>query len=100
MHSEQLQLFRNELKKKGYRLTRPRQVILSYLIKGKGHHSITAIYGGIRRMHPGIGMATVYRTVDLLLELGILRVLILKNSQPCFEINWPGDHHHHLVCRD
>ena len=89
----------SEMQDKGYRLTGPRMAILKFMIMGKGHYSIPEIYENIRLQHPCIGMATIYRTLDLFLELGIVRALILKNSQPCYEINWPDDHHHHLICK-
>ncbi len=99
MKEKQLAAIKNILRKNGYKLTLPRLVIIQCLLRNKDHLSIAGIYERICDENPGIGMTTVYRTVDLLLELGIVRILILKNSQPLFELNWPNDHHHHLVCR-
>lgn len=95
-----IQAVKRKLKERGYKLTGPRLAILEILAVEKGHFSIADIYSKIRLKDKGIGIATVYRTVDLFLETGILRVLTLKNSQPCFELNRPGDHHHHLICRN
>lgn len=100
MEEKYLSTLTEKLTENGYKLTGPRLAILDYLVHEKGHHNIIDIYEKIRLKNEGIGMATIYRTIDLFLELGIVRVLTLKNSQPCFEINWPGDHHHHLVCTE
>ena len=86
------------LRRKGYKLTRPRLVIFSYLLRVNGHPDMQNIYEGIQAEYPGIGMATVYRTIDLFLELGIVRGLTLKDNHLRYEINQPGGHHHHLVC--
>ena len=56
------------------------------------------IYEGIMVECPGIGLATVYRTIDLFLETGVLRALTLRNNHLRYESNWSDDHHHHIVC--
>lgn len=94
-----LQEAKELLRRKGYRVTGPRLAILGYLAEIKGHLNAQEIYGGIRSEHPGIGMATVYRTLDLLANVGLLRILALKNNQARYELVRPGDHHHHLVCK-
>ncbi len=99
MEREFLAAAKKELRKKGYKLTGPRLAIISYLARDKGHPAVQQIYDNIRSEYPGIGVATVYRTVDLLLELGIVRAVTIKNNCPRYEANWPGDHHHHLVCK-
>ncbi|MBW6463510.1 MAG: Fur family transcriptional regulator [Bacillota bacterium] len=100
MEEKCLLILTDKITKNSYKLTGPRLAILDYLAHEKGHHDIMDIYEKIRLKNESIGMATIYRTIDLFLELGIVRVLTLKNSQPCFEINWPDDHHHHLVCTE
>ncbi len=99
MNNKFLEQSKAILRRRGYKLTGPRLAILDYMAREKGHPDVQGIYGGLRSSCPGIGMATVYRTVDLLVYLGILRALVLKNSQIRYEPNRPGDHHHHLVCK-
>lgn len=98
MKSKFMQIAGEELRERGYKLTEPRLAILDYLVKHNGHPVIQEIYEGIKRKYPGIGMATVYRTLDLFTAIGLVRVLTLKNSRLHYEINWPRDHHHHLIC--
>lgn len=89
---------KQKLQKKGYRLTGPRLAIMEYLNHQDGHPNIREIYEGIKQEYPGIGIATVYRTVDLLVETGILRALNLNGNRLCYDIRQPQDHHHHLIC--
>lgn len=88
------------LRQKGYKLTGPRLAILDHMAKENGHPDVQEIFEGIRSGYPGIGIATVYRTVDLLVKAGLVRPLVLKNNQVRYELNWPGDHHHHMVCKE
>lgn len=89
-----------ELKRRGYKLTGPRVAIINYLAESQEHPDMRQIFAGIQSEHPGIGMATVYRTLDLLLELDILRAISLKKNQLRYELKRPGDHHHHLICTE
>ncbi|MGH3147320.1 MAG: Fur family transcriptional regulator [Rubrobacter sp.] len=52
---------------------------------------------GIRSRCPGVGLVTVYRTLDLFSELGLVRRLDL-GDRPRYEL--AEDHHHHLICED
>lgn len=89
---------KERLSLEGYKLTAPRLAIISYMAGVKGHPAMQDIYEGMQAEAPGIGMATVYRTIDLLQKLGVLRVLNLRKHPLRYELKRPGDHHHHLVC--
>jgi len=89
-----------ELKRKGYKLTGPRKAIINYLAESQEHPDMQQIFAGIRAEYPSIGMATLYRTLGLLLELDILRAITVKKNQLRYELKKPGDHHHHLVCTE
>ena len=74
----------------GYKVTPQRLAILRALDEEQ-HQSMEEI---LRRC-PEIGMATVYRTLDLLSELGIVRRMELGDG-PRYEL--AEDHHHHMIC--
>ncbi len=93
-----LETAKERLRRKGHRLTGPRLAVLRFLIRENGHLDIHEIYCGTRAEHPGIGMATIYRTIDLFLEVGVISALSLKDSRVRYEVNWPENHHHHLIC--
>ncbi len=99
VREEFLGTLKEELRARGFKLTAPRLAIIDYLADENGHPSVQDIYEGIRSEAPNIGMATIYRTVDLLLEIGVLRAFTLQDNRLRYEMNWPGNHHHHLICR-
>lgn len=74
----------------GYKST-PQRIAVLRALAAEQHQSMAEI----RRRCPEIGMVTVYRTLDLLTELGIVRRLELGDG-PRYEL--AGDHHHHLIC--
>lgn len=74
----------------GYKATPQRLAVLAAVAAGQ-HQS----FEGIRARCPEVGMVTVYRTLDLLSGLGLVRRLDLGGG-PRYELS--EDHHHHLVC--
>ncbi|MBW6409829.1 Fur family transcriptional regulator [Clostridium weizhouense] len=92
---------KEDLKKKGYKLTAQRRSIVNAIIETEGKH-LTAeeIYDEVKRSCPEIGLATVYRTIILLEELGVICRLELNDGCNRYELVH-GDEthrHHHLVC--
>jgi Fur family ferric uptake transcriptional regulator len=96
--AEAIQKLKEKMKGKGFKLTGPRRKILEYLAENDGHPSAQEIHAAIRQMLPGTGMATIYRTMDLLARLGLVRALVLNDNRLHYEIDRDGDHHHHLIC--
>ena len=98
MRVELLQALKEKLKEKGFKLTEPRLRVLEYLVNTADHPGIQEIFNAIRREHKGIGLATVYRTMDLLVDTGMVKPLQLNGARLRYELNRPQDHHHHLIC--
>lgn len=93
--------FREQLREKGYKLTSQRQAVLDVLIEHEGEHlSTEEIYDYIKKGHPEIGLATVYRTLLLLDKMGLVYKLDLDDNCSRYELNRHNeDHrHHHLIC--
>ncbi len=85
----------------GYRLTVPRQMILDELGTIDGHPSAEEIYHRVHRVHPNIGLTTVYRTLELLVQMGIVTKFDFGDGRARYELAESPDgkdHHHHLVC--
>lgn len=92
---------KERLKEKGYKLTSQRQVVLDVIQEHEGEHlSTEEIYSYVKEKHPEIGLATVYRTMMLLDELGFVHKLDLDDEFSRYELNTnTEDHrHHHLIC--
>ena len=85
----------------GRRMTLPRQLILDFLHGTGGHVSAEEIYLKLRGKTPTMGLATVYRTLELLTELGIVHKFDFGDGRARYEFaEGPSSlgHHHHLVC--
>jgi len=91
----------SELKEKGYKLTNARIEVLKVLIKNEGKHLTSQeIYEMVHQNTPGIGMATVYRTLSLLEEMRLLYSSVFTDGKVRYELAKDDNHHkhHHLVC--
>lgn len=92
---------KEDLKKKGYKLTPQRRSIVDTIIENEGQH-LTAeeIYDSVKKSCPEIGLATVYRTILLLEELGVISRLDLNDGCSRYEIVHSNEthRHHHLIC--
>ncbi|HCC32446.1 MAG TPA: transcriptional repressor [Clostridiales bacterium] len=92
---------KERLASREHRLTPQREAIVRlFLDRPQDHFSADDVFVRIRRNHPEIGLATVYRTLDLLAELGILRQVDFEAGRSHYELNLPesGHFHHHLIC--
>src|SRR5450631_867615 len=83
---------------KGLRSTRQRDIILDFFLSTHQHVSVEELYLKIKVTHPGIGNATVYRTLKLFVEAGLAREVLLHDGQTRYEHVIAGEHHDHLVC--
>ncbi len=94
---KQLQVFTLTLQENGYRLTRARQAVVTALLSSGGHVSADALAEVVRESAPQVGRMTVYRTLDLLSELGLVRP-VYQGTGAAHYVLMDDGHHHHLVC--
>jgi Fur family ferric uptake transcriptional regulator len=90
-------------KDRQYKLTTQRQTILQAFIDHPEQHlSAEDVHGIVRQQSPEIGLATVYRTLELLSDLDILQKLDFGDGRQRYEINESSTphQHHHLICLD
>lgn len=96
--------FKKLLKQKGVKVTAQRVEILSTLASFPDRHlAAEEIYEIVKTDCPEIGLATVYRTIQLLLELGLIERINLDDGYVRYEIGNPATQtskhrHHHLIC--
>ena len=89
------------LKGKGYKLTPQRRAVIDVIIENEGKHlSTEEIYEIVKNGCPEIGLATVYRSIQLLEKIGLLCRTNFDDGCNRYElIHNDEDHkHHHLVC--
>ena len=106
--SENHQLFgtedlRGKLSEHGYKITPQRKEILQIFVDHSDYHHMSAedVYRILRENKSDIGLATVYRSLDLLSELGILVQVDFGDGCARYELNTADPkvhHHHHLIC--
>lgn len=96
--------FINLLRERGLKVTNQRIGVLETLASYPDKH-LTAeeIYDKVKQEYPEIGLATVYRTIQLLLELHLIDKISLNDGCVRYEIarldsSKTKHHHHHLVC--
>ena len=85
----------------GYRITIPRKVILQILDESKEHLSAEDIYFRVHSIYSAIGLTTVYRTLDLLVNMGLIFKFDFGDGRARYELSRGPEellHHHHLVC--
>ena len=87
-----------ELRARGYRLTPQRQLVLE-AVSALGHATPEEIVTTVRRTATAVNISTVYRTLELLEELGLVRHTHLGHGAPTYSVSTDDDHVH-LVCRD
>jgi Fur family ferric uptake transcriptional regulator len=86
------------LRKRGYRLTPQRHMILSVIQEANKHLSVEQITERVQQYNPHVSLSTVYRTLELLRTLGLIRESHFPGEPPYYETA-EGYAHHHLVCR-
>ena len=96
--------FENLLRGKGLKVTAQRIAVLSVLSeKPDSHLTAEEIYDLVKVSSPDIGLATVYRTIQILLELKIIDRIYLDDGYVRYEMGHvyedeDSHHHHHLIC--
>lgn len=86
-----------ELRARGYRLTPQRQLVLE-AVGEIGHATPEEIASAVRKTASALNISTVYRTLELLEELGLVRHSHLGHGAPTYSLAAQDDHVH-LVCR-
>ena len=86
------------LARHGLKQTRQRDAILETFLGADGHLTSEQLYERVRREHPDMGAATVYRTLKLFCEAGIANAHHFRDGVTLYERE--GHHHDHLICTD
>ena len=86
------------LRDKGHRLTPQRMMVLEAMEASDAHISAEEIHTQVRAKYPYINISTVYRTLELLKELGLVTETDLGSGRFLYHLAGKA-HHHHLVCR-
>ena len=88
------------LKQHGYKLTPQRRAVIKTIASSHDHLTPAGIYEKVQKEHPDIGLVTVYRTLELLTELGFICKVHAEGNCRSYLMRRPLEHHHHLICSD
>lgn len=97
------EVYKDMLRKKGLKVTNQRMLVLEIMAGHPGEH-LTAeeIYDLARKAYPEIGLATIYRTVQVLVDLSVIDKVSFDDGFARYELggleNEPKHHHHHAIC--
>jgi Fur family peroxide stress response transcriptional regulator len=93
---KQMNHFKNRLRRSGVKLTHQRLEIFHEVAKSGDHPDAETIFKGVRKRVPTVSLDTVYRTLWLLLDSGLLNTLGPPRERMRFDANMSS--HHHFVC--
>ncbi|MDH3328905.1 MAG: transcriptional repressor [Desulfobulbaceae bacterium] len=93
-----LNKFEHYLKINSLKMTNQRYLVAQAFLKHKGHISAEDLYRIVQKKFPQIGFTTVYRTLNLLVEVGLASPNSFKGSFTRFEPADTQEHHDHLIC--
>lgn len=98
MMSHQTMDYERVIRAAGHRVTSQRIFILDAVCEGHGHTTLGEIYARVREVDPSIDRSTLYRTLKLFVDLGLVVSANTGDGEIYYEIA-KRRRHHHLVCR-
>jgi Fur family transcriptional regulator, ferric uptake regulator len=96
--SAHIEKFRAYLTTQGLKYTRQRQAIAEVFFDSEAHLSLLELLDRAKARQPGVGYATVYRTMKLLAECGLATEHKFAEGNVRYEPTVAGHHHDHLIC--
>jgi Fur family transcriptional regulator, ferric uptake regulator len=90
---------RDRLAAKGVRATRQRLLVLGVLAGERDDATAQEIHRRLRETGEAVGLATVYRTLAVLADHGVVDLLAHHRGEACYRL-CGEEHHHHLVCSE
>jgi Fur family ferric uptake transcriptional regulator len=93
----QTELLCTALTENGHRMTPARQVIIETLVNSGGHITADDLAQRVQAVAPNVGRMTVYRTLDVLTELGLTHPIFQGTGAAHYILMAQGNHHH-LIC--
>ncbi|MDR2946377.1 MAG: transcriptional repressor [Candidatus Adiutrix sp.] len=93
----ELETFRAFLKSRGHRVTREREAIAEAVLLNHGHFDVDELFLHLK-VQAGVSKASIYRTIPILIESGLLAAVYLENGHMHYERVYGREHHSHLRC--
>lgn len=87
-----------QLATRGYRLTLPRRLVFESLRAAPYHADANWVYDQVRKRLPNVSLGTIYRTLNVLVEAGLIRVLHCGNGHARYDASLQP--HDHVICQE
>ena len=92
--------FKLKLAEHNYKFTRQREIIVETILENENwHFNAEDLFAAVKEKDSEIGMATVYRTLELLEKLDLIHILDFNEESRVYELYIEDYHHHHLICK-
>ncbi len=96
--AEVIKQVRDEARRRGVRWTNQRQVIVDTFISSNTHLTAEDLHSRVKSIDPTVSAATVYRTINMLVEIGVAQKRNFGTTSSSFEPAVTKEHHDHLIC--
>jgi Fur family transcriptional regulator, ferric uptake regulator len=93
-----LEAYKEYLSARDQKFTSQRKVIIAEFVRAGGHLSAEELFLLVKKKSQGIGLASVYRTINSLVEAGLAVERRFLDKSSVYELDRPGHHHDHLIC--
>ena len=100
MDSEEIDVLESYISQNNLKITKQRRTVLKAFLECKNHVSVEELYNIVLKTEPKIGLATVYRTLALLIKSGLALEMDFGDGQKRYEHSYKHAHHDHMVCTE
>ncbi|EDP76380.1 transcriptional regulator (FurR family) protein [Hydrogenivirga sp. 128-5-R1-1] len=96
LRESMLESFIERCREAGLKITPQRVAVYEILLNSHNHPTVEEIYEEVKKRYPFVSLATVYRTVETLEQMGLAKKVCYWGSSARYDAN--TDDHHHLIC--
>jgi Fur family peroxide stress response transcriptional regulator len=93
---DMLRVFVDKCRKQGLKITPQRVAVYEILLNSHSHPTVEEIYEEVKKKYPFVSLATVYRTVETLEQMGFAKRVCYWGNSVRYDAN--TEEHHHLIC--
>jgi Fur family ferric uptake transcriptional regulator len=91
-------VFQDFLKSQGLKLTKPRLIIFKAIFENKDHFDVENLFNEIHQKHKNVSRATIYRTIPILVEAGIIKQYLRCEAKDHYEHVYGSRKRLHFIC--
>ena len=97
--ASELEILRDYIARRNMRYTPEREAIVREIFARHDHFSVEDLYLGLRKKRRQISRASIYRTLPLLIDAGLVAEVFQEGGQTLYEHTYGHEHHCHLRCQ-